>query len=652
MQNLDVNKLLFQQNRDIQMELFVSSDGNDRHKGTYHKPLKTMSKAQDIIRSVNNNMHGDIVVYLREGTYELKNTILFDERDSASNGYFIIYTNWQEERPIISGGRKIRIWQKKQMKRNGFIWQADVCAIQDIGNLFVDGSVATPARSAIKETKAWDTVTESDFVLHNQVETFNNGKEDIPVYDSYLTTHIEMLNWENQKDIVFVYDVGWTHSICPVDSISPYKNGAIVKMRMPCFRDCQIKPGVHISGPSYIENALELLDEPGKWYYHKSLKILYYMTSTDEDMNQKEVIAPCLETLVTIKGRMGAPVENIVFHGIEFRNTSYLRPRKTGHAEIQANLIKDPENDGYSSYLKTPAAITMDCTKAVNFSCCRFEYMGGCAMDIQHGSYDNTVSDCKFHLIAANGIQMGGFTMKDAHPEDFRHIVRNIQIINNYFNDIGYEYKGSVAILAGYVSGISILHNEISNVAYSGISVGWGWGIWDVDAYENNLTKPSDNLPFFRVPTIAAGNKINYNHIHHVMQKLHDGGGIYTLSMQADSSIIGNLIHDNGSYNADGYKNGLLVGGAGQNEDELSRVTRMAGFPGGIYLDEGTGGFEVSGNIVYNVTVPIFYHKTVRNRFETNRIADNYTQIKPGEEGYPTAIAEIAGVIKHKNYSL
>ena len=72
-------------------------------------------------------------------------------------------------------------------------------------------------------------------------------------------------------------------------------------------------------------------------------------------------------------------------------------------------------------------------------------------------------------------------------------------------------------------------------------------------------------------PTAAKNNRIEFNHIHHMMQKLNDGAGVYTLGRQPGTVIRGNHIHDGGT-------------------SDLS---------GGVYLDEGSADIEVTGNLIY-----------------------------------------------------
>ena len=86
-----------------QASFYVSPAGNDNNAGTQNAPLKTIIRARDIARTINGNMTGDIIVYLRGGTYLLASPIQFTERDGGTSGHQIIYKAYPGEIPIISG---------------------------------------------------------------------------------------------------------------------------------------------------------------------------------------------------------------------------------------------------------------------------------------------------------------------------------------------------------------------------------------------------------------------------------------------------------------------------------------------------------------------------------------------------------------------
>jgi hypothetical protein len=96
-------------------------------------------------------------------------------------------------------------------------------------------------------------------------------------------------------------------------------------------------------------------------------------------------------------------------------------------------------------------------------------------------------------------------------------------IANNLVEDVTNEEWGTCGMSIGMVRDFTIEHNEIRDVSYSGIAVGWGW-TRDITCMRNNL--------------------IRKNHIHHFAKHMYDVGGIYTLSAQPGTIIEENYIHD------------------------------------------------------------------------------------------------------------
>jgi hypothetical protein len=89
-------------------------NGNDKNTGdSSGEALKTIQRARDVVRGkkLNVNMTEDLTVYLRGGRYELTDTLVFDSRDSGSNGFQIVYRNYKDEQPVICGGKQVSEWK-------------------------------------------------------------------------------------------------------------------------------------------------------------------------------------------------------------------------------------------------------------------------------------------------------------------------------------------------------------------------------------------------------------------------------------------------------------------------------------------------------------------------------------------------------------
>ena len=428
-----------------------------------------------------------------------------------------------------------------------------------------------------------------------------------------------MAAWRNIPDIEFCY-VGvepgswsWSHSRCEVQSIARDGNRAMVTMRQPYFTQARSKAGVTVKLPDYIENALELLDEPGEWYFDRPAKTVYYLPRPGEDMGAVQAIAPAVETLVDVRGTLDRPVHNIRFEGLVFQHGGWLRPSAIGHCDVQANFTFDPTpgrtelqegalRNPDDENVKSPANVVCHAARSIGFERCTFTQLGGAGLDIEYGSQDNVVSGCRFYDIAGSAVQIGDVRRDDHHPDDPRKIVKNNAVVNCFIHDCCVEYMSGVGVFAGYTEGTRIAHNEICRLPYSAISVGWGWG--QEDAGGGGYHQPHR----YPTPTPAGHNRIEQNHLHDLMSPMMDGGGIYTLGNQPGTVIRGNHVHHN---------------------------TRQ---PGGIYLDEGSGFIEVTGNLVHDVTTPMNYNNGAQNRRATCKEHDNFFGVNP-EAAKPIAAA-------------
>ncbi|MFB9278793.1 right-handed parallel beta-helix repeat-containing protein [Cohnella cellulosilytica] len=624
---------------------YVSPGGDDNNIGTIDRPFRTIGRARDEARKGTASMTGDFRIWIREGTYAQTEALVFDSRDSAPAGFRIVYAAVPGESVTISGGVRVENWVEVDDAEGRRLFQASAKGLPYSRHLYVNGSPAPRPRSKEIKATSWNVAKDEDFAFWHLLETVTTYQGELSVYEGYRTTRTDMLGWSNPQDVEAVYDVGWTHSVCPIESIrSDGADSAVVRMKMPCFRDCQIKAGVQIGSPSYFENVFELMNEPGQWYFDRSGQTVYYYARDGEDVAAMEFVIPLAERLIDIRGELGSPVRGLAFDGLEFCHTTFLQPLTSGHPEVQANLLKDSRDDAHahSAYLKVPSAIVLHAAEDVRFENCRFHRLGSGAVDIETGSRRNAFVGNEFAGIAGSGIQVGDFSFADAHPDDEREIVGDNVIANNYFHEIGTDFKGSVAVIVGYAEGTAISHNEICEIAYSGISVGWGWGYADPGVERLSNFAP-DHYPVYDKPTVLRRTRVEYNHIHHVLRKLHDGGGIYTLSAQPESVINGNYIHDNGS-EPDVVCVEDIVRHTYGNYEKYGHYGSFHGFPGGIYLDEASAEFEISNNVIHSVIMPIHYHEVVKNAFRTLSIFGNVTNILPESPLFPAAMAARAGL--------
>jgi hypothetical protein len=574
----------------------VAPGGSDANPGSESQPFASIERARQAVRAMNKEMAGDILVVLRGGVYRIDRTIAFGPDDSGSGGHNVIYQAQADETPIVSGGKPVVGWQPDQHGR----WKAPA-PVDDFRQLYVNG---------VRATRAWGK-TPAGLRLAGE--------------DGYTTTALEMADWKNAGDLEFCYAIEWAHTRCKVQSIKREGDKATITMLQPHFTQAKTKEGVNVVAPQqmHIENALELLDEPGEWYLDRAAQAVYYMPRPGEDMRKAEVIAPAVEKLVELRGTLDRPVHNICFAGITFQHGSWLLPNKIGFVDVQANFLLDWKKPMkraggltavHNQHIKCPSNVVCHAAKAVCFERCTFRKLGSGGIDLEFGAQDNTIVGCRFFDISGSAVQVGDVLKDDHHPDDPRKIVKNNAVANNIIHDVAVEYRGGVGVFVGYTEATVLAHNEIAALPYSGISIGWGWGEEDAGGGD-----PKYYMPFrYDTPTPAKNNRIEYNHIHDVMRQSNDGGAIYTLGNMPGSILRGNHIHDNG------------------------RLDKHRGAPGGIYLDEGSGFIEITGNLVYRViTTAVNYNNRSQNRKATCNEHDNFLGREP-EEAKP--IVEKAGL--------
>lgn len=550
-------------------ELHVSPQGNDQATGSSTSPFATIRKAQEAVRALNGNMEGDITVYLHEGDYVLNETLHWTADDSGTNGYYVKFVNASGEHPVISGGKPITGWTAAE---GSGMWKARFDG-QPFRQLYMNGKRAERAKSE-SLLSALD---------------FNAAKDGFIMKDDVIG------NWRNAGQIELSWYKTWRHSRALVQSITPAAEPGTfeVKMKQPYF-DWMVTSGYAAHSPNpfgfQIENAMELLNQPGEWYLDTAAQEVYYWPLSGENMETAEVIAPQVQLLAEIKGTLERPVSYLHFEGISFRHGSWIQPSEQGISSIQGDIIAAGLNQrgSLNQGEKITGNVVVNAASHIRLERNRFEHMGAAGLVLENGASEVTVSGNLFTDISAAAVIVGD--MNDAYPEDPRQVTRRNTIANNVIYNAANEYWGSAGIFALYVEELSILHNELYDLPYTGISLGWGW-----TAHHGS--------------GVMKNNLVEGNLIHHHMYRMKDGGGIYTLGKQPGTRIKGNVVHD------------------------------QFHIYGSVYLDEGSSGIEVTNNVTYNS--PSYFHN---NSKDSNVIENNYFGVSPSESAEAQLIYAQAGL--------
>ena len=532
-------------------EIWVSPKGNDFNDGTRESPKATLTaalrQAREWRRTGDDRMQGGITVYMEGGTYALYEPVFIRPEDSGTKesptvirsavNEKTVNRSAADEKVVLSGGVRIKNWKKQ-----GKLWVADVPAFNgrplDFRQLWVNGEKAVRARDV------------EDFEKMNRICSVDENNEVLYVPAVAVRRLIDNKGKMKAEYAEMVLHQMWCVANLRIRSIEVQGDSAAVRFHQPesriQFEHPWPRPMVTTDGHNsafYLTNARELLDVPGEWYHDMNARRVYYYPREGEKMQEAEVMVPAIETLVQIEGTLDRPVCHIRFEKITFSYTTWMRPSEKGHVPLQAGMYL---TDGYRidpkmqrDYLNHPldnqgwlgrpaAAVRIAAARQIDFERCRFEHLGSTGLDYEEAVQGGIVRGCLFRDIAGNGLLAGSFSpaAHETHlpydPADRREVCTHQQINNCYFTEVGNEDWGCLAIAAGYVSDINIEHNEISEVPYSGISLGWGW-TQTVNCMRNN--------------------RVHANLIHHYAKHMYDVAGIYTLGSQPKSYVTENCVH-------------------------------------------------------------------------------------------------------------
>ncbi len=474
----------------------------------------------------------EVTLHLQAGTYRLNQPIIIRPEDCGTK---IV----GDKGAVVSGGVKITGWKKE-----GNLWVADVPEYNGVPlnfrQLWINGKKAVRARN-VNDLEAKDGLA----AKANRIINVDKKKETI-----YVPTQT-VKNLVGTKGLEMVLHEMWCIANLRIKDIKVMGDSSAITFHQPeshvHFAHPWPSPMVTTDGHNsafYITNAKQLIDSEGEWFLDYRQGKLYYMPRNGEDITTADVEAPALETLVKVVGTADERVKDITFSGITFSYATWLRPSIMGHAPLQAGMymteayklrpqIDRPNGDhklDNQGWVGRPASsVSIDCAENVWFKNCVFSHSASSAIDFNTYIKGGGIDGCTIEDIGGNGIVAGEFSPEglEAHkpydPADRRIICDGLSITNNTITDVTNEDWGCCGISAGFVRNIYIAGNNISEVSYTGISLGWGWN---------------------QQPCAMANNKVVGNKIWHYAKHMYDTAGIYTLGSQPHSFVEDNTVGD------------------------------------------------------------------------------------------------------------
>jgi len=580
--------------------IYVSTDGNDKAKGTKDAPFASVQRALDQVKIFRkSDTTQAVMIVLRQGTYYLEKPLVITPEEASKNKTSLIIGSDYNEKVILSGGERLN---PKWVPYQGGILKAKLAPGKSFDQLFVNGKQQILARYPDYDSTilpwhgyAADAISPERLKKYKHPEGAFIHRMHSGLWGSYHFT-IEKVDGNGVPTMVGGYQMNRNN------------NGFHPKF-------------------NFIENVFEELDTPGEWFYDKIEGVLYYKPVQGIDMTKAVIEVPVLENIMTLKGTMEQPVYFVNVFGIKFMHT--LRT----FMKTKEQLLRSD----WAIYRQ--GALMIDGAERVLIDNCEFDSPGGNAIFISNYNRNIIIQGNHIHGAGASGVNIVGSPNAVRSPSyEYREFVKwsemdtivgpktdeypsKCTITGNLIHDIGQIEKQSAGVNLSMASMISISHNSIYDVPRAGINICDGtWGGHNI-AYNdvfNTVLETGDHGSFnswgrdrYWLPDRGEMDKLAAAHPALILADAFKPTSIHDNRMRCDKGWDIDL--DDGSSNYIIYNNLCLSGG--------------------LKLREGFNRKVYNNILINNSFHPHVWFKNSMDKFTNNIVSTPYKPIRVQDWG-------------------
>ena len=514
-----------------------------------NQPVATLAHARDIARDLPRDKA--IKVILRGGTYRLTAPLELTKADGGTEAAPVVWQSAPGEKALISGGIPLSGW-KTTLVNGKKAWTLTLPDVKSGRWFFRSLYTETDSRprARLPKTGFYEV---ADLPKRDDKDSGNwlNG------WDRFYFRNNDLTDFPDKSSVEAIVLTQWCESHLPLVSVDAGEKFAVFSK----FTIQNIGKGQRY----WIENTRAALTQPGEWTLNKDTGELLYLPRPGETPQNTRLIAPHAAQLVKMRGTANLTFQNLTFsHSEWWFPADYYAAGWGDHARATWAV-----QQGASA---VAGAIEAENPQNVALENCVIAHLGSFGAVFSGAAKRCRITQTDFVDLGAGGVRIGPENVgKDVDAEIAAgNVVSDCRIYDN-----GKLFTGAVGVWVGQARDTQIVHNEIHDMFYSGISCGWKWG--------------------FDGPITSQNNLIAWNQIYRLGKGiLGDGAGIYMLGPQPGTVIEGNVVHEmNGNY--------------------ASR---------GIYLDDGSSEMMVKNNLSYgNKTANFFQWRSRNNRVENNVFA-------------------------------